>query len=113
MRLLPATLIGSGLTLGGSLYLALFANRLAGLLTLLTAVAYLAAYTPLKRVSSLCTFCGAMPGVLGWVAVRDRLEWETLVLFAILFLWQFPHFFSIAWLYRDDYALGGVRMLPS
>ena len=117
MRLLPATLIGSGLTLGGSLYLALFANRLTGLLTLLTAAAYLAAYTPLKRVSSLCTFVGAfpgaMPGVLGWVAVRNRLEGETLVLFAILFLWQFPHFFSIAWLYRDDYALGGVRMLPS
>jgi 4-hydroxybenzoate polyprenyltransferase len=74
MRPLPATLIGSGLTLGGSLYLAWFANRLTGLLTLLTAVAYLAAYTPLKRVSSLCTFVGAfpgaMPGVLGWVAVR-------------------------------------------
>ena len=53
-----------------------------------------------------------MPGVLGWTAVRGRLEWGTLVLFAILFVWQFPHFFSIAWLYREDYARGGVRMLP-
>jgi protoheme IX farnesyltransferase len=53
-----------------------------------------------------------MPGVLGWTAVRGRLEWQTLVLFAILFVWQFPHFFSIAWLYREDYAKGGIKMLP-
>ena len=53
-----------------------------------------------------------MPGVLGWTAARDQLEWGTLVLFAILFIWQFPHFFSIAWLYREDYAKGGVKMLP-
>jgi len=53
-----------------------------------------------------------MPGVLGWTAIRGRLEWETLVLFAILFVWQFPHFFSIAWLYREDYAKGGIKMLP-
>lgn len=53
-----------------------------------------------------------MPGVLGWAAVRGRLDWGTLVLFAILFVWQFPHFFSIAWLYREDYAKGGVKMLP-
>src|SRR5207237_7136986 len=55
---------------------------------------------------------GAMPGVLGWTAVRGQLEWGTLVLFAILFVWQFPHFFSIAWLYREDYANGCVKMLP-
>jgi protoheme IX farnesyltransferase len=53
-----------------------------------------------------------MPGVLGWTAARGRLEWATLILFAILFVWQFPHFFSIAWLYREDYASGGIRMLP-
>ena len=53
-----------------------------------------------------------MPGVLGWTAVRGHLEWDTLVLFAILFVWQFPHFFSIAWLYREDYAKGGIKMLP-
>jgi protoheme IX farnesyltransferase len=79
-------------------------------------VVYLAAYTPLKRISPLCTFVGAlpgaMPGVLGWTAVRGHIEWGTAILFAILFLWQFPHFFSIAWLYREDYARGGVRMLP-
>jgi len=103
-------------TLGGSLYLAVFTNPLTGLLTLLTSVLYLAAYTPLKRVSPICTFVGAfpgaMPGVLGWTAARGRLEWATLILFAILFVWQFPHFFSIAWLYREDYASGGIRMLP-
>jgi len=103
-------------TLGGSIYLAVFANPLTGLLTFLTSVVYLAAYTPLKRVSPICTFVGAfpgaMPGVLGWTAARGRLEWSTLILFGILFVWQFPHFFSIAWLYREDYAAGGIRMLP-
>ena len=53
-----------------------------------------------------------MPGVLGWTAARGHLEWEALALFAIVFFWQFPHFFSIAWLYRDDYAAGNIRMLP-
>jgi protoheme IX farnesyltransferase len=53
-----------------------------------------------------------MPGVLGWTAARGRLEWEALVLFAIVFFWQFPHFFSIAWLYREDYEAGSIRMLP-
>lgn len=103
-------------TVGGSIYLAVSTNPLTGLLTFLTSVVYLAAYTPLKKVSPICTFVGAfpgaMPGVLGWTAARGRLEWETLILFAILFVWQFPHFFSIAWLYREDYASGGIRMLP-
>jgi protoheme IX farnesyltransferase len=116
MSLLHAALIGLIATIGGSIYLAVFANPLTGLLTFLTSVVYLAAYTPLKRVSPICTFVGAfpgaMPGVLGWTAARGRLEWGTLILFAILFAWQFPHFFSIAWLYREDYARGGVRMLP-
>ena len=116
MSFLHATLAGLVLTIGGSLYLIFFCNLLTGILTFLTSVVYLAAYTPLKRVSPICTFVGAfpgaMPGVLGWVAVRNRFDWGTLILFAILFLWQFPHFFSIAWLYREDYARGGVRMLP-
>ena len=103
-------------TVGGSIYLAVSTNPLTGLLTFLTSVVYLAAYTPLKKVSPICTFVGAfpgaMPGVLGWTAARGRLEWGTLILFAILFVWQFPHFFSIAWLYREDYASGGIRMLP-
>ncbi len=116
MSLFHATALGLITTIGGSIYLALFTNPLTGLLTLLTSVVYLAAYTPLKRISPICTFVGAfpgaMPGVLGWTAARNHLEWGTLVLFAILFVWQFPHFFSIAWLYREDYARGGVKMLP-
>lgn len=116
MSLVHAMMVGSLLSIGGSFYLAIFTNPLTGLLTFLTSVVYLAAYTPLKRISPICTFVGAfpgaMPGVLGWTAVRGRLEWETLILFAILFVWQFPHFFSIAWLYREDYEKGGVRMLP-
>jgi protoheme IX farnesyltransferase len=116
MSLLHATLVGLLAAVGGSIYLAIFTNPLTGLLTFLTSVVYLAAYTPLKRISPVCTFVGAfpgaMPGVLGWTAVRGQLEWGTLVLFAILFIWQFPHFFSIAWLYREDYAQGGVKMLP-
>jgi protoheme IX farnesyltransferase len=116
MTLLHAGILGGLATVGGSIYLAIFTNPLTGLLTFLTSVVYLAAYTPLKRISPICTFVGAfpgaMPGVLGWTAVRGQLEWGTLVLFGILFIWQFPHFFSIAWLYREDYAKGGVRMLP-
>src|ERR1022692_2853648 len=116
MSLRHATIAGLLTTLGGSIYLAVFTNPLTGLLTLLTSVVYLAAYTPLKRISPICTsvgaFPGAMPGVLGWTAARGHLEWGTLILFAILFVWQFPHFFSIAWLYREDYASGGIRMLP-
>ena len=112
---MPRT-VGLLASIGGSLYLAIACNPLTGWLAFLTSVVYLVAYTPLKRVSPICTFVGAfpgaMPGVLGWTAVRGQLEWGTLVLFAILFVWQFPHFFSIAWLYRDDYAKGGIRMLP-
>ncbi len=104
------------LTIGGAALLALKLNPLTGLLTLLTAASYLLVYTPLKKVSPLCTFVGAfpgaMPGVLGWVAARGKLEYEALVLFAIVFFWQFPHFHSIALLYRDDYARAGIRMLP-
>lgn len=116
MSRVHATTVGLALTLGGSLYLLFFANALTGLLVFLTAVVYLAAYTPLKQVSPICTFVGAFPGampvVLGWTAVRGRLEIQTFILFAIMFLWQFPHFLSIAWLYREDYAKGNIRMLP-
>jgi protoheme IX farnesyltransferase len=111
-----AAVAGLTLTVGGSIYLAECANPLTGLLVFLTAAIYLAAYTPLKKISPFCTFVGAFPGampvVLGWTAVRGRIEIETLVLFAIMFVWQFPHFLSIAWLYREDYEQGGIRMLP-
>ena len=116
MSLLHAGLVGGLMTLGGALYLGLALNPLTGLLALATSVIYLAAYTPLKKVHPICTFVGAfpgaMPGVLGWTAARGRLEWGALVMFAIVFFWQFPHFFSIAWLYREDYEGGGIRMLP-
>jgi heme o synthase len=111
-----AATAGLALTLGGSVYLATYANLLTGLLAFLTSLVYLAAYTPLKKVSPVCTFVGAFPGampvVLGWTAARGRIEPETLILFAIMFVWQFPHFLSIAWLYREDYAQGDIRMLP-
>ena len=114
--LLHATLVGVLMTLGGALYLSLALNPLTALLALATSGVYLAAYTPLKKVHPICTFVGAfpgaMPGVLGWTAARGRLEWGSLVMFAIVFFWQFPHFFSIAWLYRQDYEDGGIRMLP-
>ena len=116
MSLAHGTVVGLLLTLGGSAYLGLTTNWLTGGLALLTACVYLAIYTPLKKISPVCTtigaFPGAMPGVLGWTAARGRLDVEALVLFAIVFFWQFPHFFAIAWMYREDYARGGVRMMP-
>src|SRR6202043_3840459 len=111
-----ALVSGVAMALGGALYLSLALNPLTGLLSVATAVVYLGAYTPLKKIHPICTFVGAfpgaMPGVLGWTAARGRLEWGALVMFAIVFFWQFPHFYSIAWLYRQDYEDGGIRMLP-
>jgi protoheme IX farnesyltransferase len=116
MSLWHGAIVGLLMTIGGALYLGIALNPLTGWLSLLTAFVYLAAYTPLKKVHPICTFVGAfpgaMPGVLGWTAVRGRLEWGALVMFAIVFFWQFPHFFSIAWLYREDYAAGDIQMLP-
>ena len=98
----------------GSLYLARATNPLTGTLTLLTAVAYVAIYTPLKTVSTVNTFIGAFPGALppliGWTAARGMIEWPGVALFAILFVWQFPHFMAIGWMYRDDYARAGIRL---
>jgi heme o synthase len=116
MSLVHGTIAGVLLTVGGAFYLAFAINALTGLLALATAFVYLAAYTPLKRIHPICTFVGAipgaMPGVLGWTAARGKLELGALVMFAIVFFWQFPHFYSIAWLYREDYAAGNIRMLP-
>ena len=114
--LMHAAVVGGLMMFGGALYLGLALNPLTALLALGTSAVYLAAYTPLKKIHPICTFVGAfpgaMPGVLGWTAARGRLEWGALVMFAIVFFWQFPHFFSIAWLYRQDYEDGGIRMLP-
>jgi protoheme IX farnesyltransferase len=106
--------LGFALVCGGSIYLAWATNPITGMLTLLTAVGYVAIYTPLKRITTLNTFIGAFPGALppliGWTAVRGIIEWPAVALFAILFVWQFPHFMAIGWLYREDYALGGIRV---
>lgn len=107
---------GIGALAVGSWWLLLHTNLLTVSLALLTAFTYVAIYTPLKRVTSLATFVGAFPGamgpLLGWTAARGRIEWPAVALFAILFVWQFPHFMAIAWMYRDDYARAGIRMLP-
>lgn len=91
-------------------------NALTAMLTLGTAASYVLIYTPLKRVTTLATFLGAFPGamppLLGWVAARGHIEWPAVALFALLFVWQFPHFMAIAWLYREDYGRAGIRMLP-
>jgi protoheme IX farnesyltransferase len=100
----------------GAVCLAVTTNLLTVALALLTAFTYVAIYTPLKRVTALATFIGAFPGamgpMLGWTAARGRIEWPGVALFAILFVWQFPHFMAIAWLYREDYARAGICMLP-
>ncbi len=100
----------------GALVLTWFTNPVTVVLTLLTGFTYVAIYTPLKRYTTLATFIGAFPGamppLLGWTAARGIIEWPAVALFAILFVWQFPHFMAIAWLYRDDYAKAGIRMLP-
>jgi protoheme IX farnesyltransferase len=102
------------LTFFGSLYLVWTTNLLTGTLTLLTAVAYVGIYTPLKRMTTLNTFIGAFPGALppliGWTAARGIIEWPAIALFAVLFVWQFPHFMAIGWLYRNDYANAGIRV---
>ncbi|MGI9102396.1 MAG: heme o synthase [Terriglobales bacterium] len=116
MGLAHAATVAGILVFSGAAYLAAYCNLLTGWLALATAMVYLLAYTPLKRVSPVCTFVGAFPGamppLLGWTAIRGRIEWEGLILFAIVFFWQFPHFYSIAWLYREDYQRANIRMLP-
>lgn len=114
--------LATGLTAGilatvlGPVYLSLTTNVLTGLLAFGTAAIYLAFYTPLKRISPISTFVGAFPGamppLLGWTAVRGKLELEAVFLFLIVFFWQFPHFQAIAWMYREDYEAAGIKMLP-
>ena len=100
----------------GAVWLALHTNLLTAALALLTAFTYVAIYTPLKRFTTMATFIGAFPGamgpLLGWTAARGRIEWPGVALFAILFVWQFPNFMAISWMYREDYARAGIRMLP-
>ncbi|HET6425301.1 MAG TPA: heme o synthase [Planctomycetaceae bacterium] len=109
-------MFGLSAALIGSVYLAWQVNLLTAVLTAATFVLYAGVYTPLKRWTSFCTAVGAIPGamppVLGWVASGQPLDWTAFALFAVMFFWQFPHFLAIAWLYQDDYANAGLRMLP-
>ncbi len=111
-----ALLFGLALSLGGFLELWLGVNLLAGLLGALTVAMYLLLYTPLKTRSPLSTtvgaFPGAMPPLIGYAAASGTLTAEAWTLYVILFLWQFPHFLAIAWMYRTDYERAGIRMLP-
>jgi heme o synthase len=117
-KLLPweALWFGVMLTVVAEVYLAAFVNPLTAVLGLTVIAGYLFGYTPLKTRSTLSTlvgaFPGAMPPMIGWTAARGDLSLEAWVLFAILFLWQFPHFLAIAWMYREDYSRAGILMLP-
>jgi heme o synthase len=123
-RPLPAGLLspakafffGLALLVAGHLELALFVNPLSAFLGFLTVASYLLLYTPLKQRTWWSTTVGALPGamppLIGFAAAAGRLTPEAWALFAIIFLWQFPHFYAIAWMYRDDYARAGIRMLP-
>ena len=118
-RLKPAAVFWFGLALSvaGSVYLAVAVNLLASLLATATLVSYLFLYTPFKRKTPLCTLVGAFPGaappLIGWAAATGKLNSEAWTLYAILFLWQFPHFMAIAWMYREDYARAGFLVLPA
>ncbi len=117
-RLEPSSALWFGvlLSFAGTIYLAVAVNGLASLLAVLTLVSYLAWYTPLKRKTPLCTLVGALPGamppLIGWAAATGKLSFEAWVLYLTLFLWQFPHFMAIAWMYREDYARAGYLVLP-
>jgi protoheme IX farnesyltransferase len=116
-RMLPREGLLAGALLGsaGVVYLALAVNFISAFLAALTIVLYIFAYTPLKKISTTNTLVGAIPGaippVIGWVAARGTLDIGAASLFAILFAWQMPHFFALAWMYRVDYARAGFRMM--
>jgi len=117
MRPRDAVVLGAALSIFGVGYLAFVCNALSAALAAITIIIYVFAYTPLKRVSTFNTALGAVPGALppmiGWAAARGTLNAGAWMLFAILFFWQLPHFFAIAWMYRDDYARAGFQMISS
>ncbi len=116
-RLTPTAvlLFGMLMSVTGIIELTLFTNRLTGFLAVVTLVTYLFLYTPLKRMTWLSTIIGGIPGALppmmGWTAARNEITIEAWILFGILFCWQMPHFFSLAWMYRKDYERAGYPML--
>jgi protoheme IX farnesyltransferase len=117
-RLTPreALWFGLFLSVAGGLYLSAAVNGLSALLAISTLLGYLLIYTPLKRITPLCTLLGAIPGamptLIGWAGASGHIDRQAWFLFAILFLWQFPHFLAIALMYREDYSRAGFRMLP-
>jgi protoheme IX farnesyltransferase len=118
-RLCPSTARWFGISLSavGAVYLLVAVNLLASLLAVLTLTSYLFVYTPLKRKTPWCTlvgaFPGAMPPLIGWAAASGSIGGKAWILYAVLFLWQFPHFMAIAWMYREDYARAGYLILPA
>jgi heme o synthase len=118
-RLVPgeALIFSSIISAAGALYLTFFVNTLTGALGAATLAGYILIYTPLKTRTTLCTLIGAFPGaappVMGWTAARGEIDAVALSLFAILFLWQMPHFFAIAWIFTEDYARAGFSMHKS
>jgi heme o synthase len=118
-RMSPRDALATGgfLSLAGVIYLTLACNALTASLAALTIILYIFAYTPLKRISTTNTLVGAIPGaippLIGWAAARGELNPGAWSLFAILFFWQMPHFFALAWMYRNDYARAGFRMVSS
>ena len=115
MHARDALILGCLLSIGGVVYLVLTCNVLSAFLAGLTVALYIFAYTPLKRISTFNTVVGAIPGalppVVGWTAATGQVEIGAWSLFAILFFWQMPHFFAIAWMYREDYARAGFEMI--
>ena len=107
---------GSLLSVAGFVELWFGTNPLTAAFGLFTLATYILLYTPLKQRSAVCTTVGALPGamppLIGYAAAGGRLDARALALFLIMFVWQFPHFYAIAWMYREDYARGGIRMLP-
>jgi protoheme IX farnesyltransferase len=116
LRPIEALAFGAVLLAAGGLYLALATNALATVLALAASASYLLIYTPLKSRTTWATLIGGVPGALpplvGWAAARGSLGRDAWILFAIAFLWQIPHFHAIAWIYREDYARAGIKMLP-
>jgi protoheme IX farnesyltransferase len=115
LSVLEGSVFGSGLSLAGIAYLLVLVNPLTALLAAVTSATYLYLYTPLKRITPVSTLIGAIPGalppVMGWTAARNSLDFDSWVLFGILFFWQMPHFLALAWMYRKDYTRAGYRLL--
>jgi protoheme IX farnesyltransferase len=117
-RLQPVevALFGAALGAGGLAYLAVTCRPMAVLVAAVTLVSYALVYTPLKRRTTLNTLVGAVPGalppVIGWAAMTNRIDTAAVLIFLIIFVWQVPHFLAIAWIYRDDYGRAGLKMLP-